>query len=208
MTPELETQAEIRKTGHQWIDLVVAGCALVVSVTSLFVAVHHGHTMERMAEANARLVAANSWPLLQEYSSNVGMNNVEPVESVNVINAGVGPAKVETLEVFWKGQPIHSARELVQTCCMGQQDPALIGQLRQSSLRGMVLRAGEVRRLLELPETDATRTVVGRLSQSLKDLTMRACYCSVFDECWVTNLHELHPKAVKVCPVPASQLMD
>jgi len=64
MIPE-QTHEEIRKTGHRWIDISAAGCALVVSITSLFVAIHHGQSMERMAEANARLVEANSWPLLQ-----------------------------------------------------------------------------------------------------------------------------------------------
>jgi hypothetical protein len=105
MTPESEIAPEARKTGHRWVDLSAAVCALVISLTSLWVAVRHGHTMERMADANARLVSANSYPLLQHYQSNAadlrapdytgGMR----VASLNVTNSGVGPAKVETLEV-------------------------------------------------------------------------------------------------------------
>ena len=52
MYPEVE-RAEAHKTGHKWIDITVALCALVVSGVSLFVAVMHGRTMERMAEALA-----------------------------------------------------------------------------------------------------------------------------------------------------------
>jgi hypothetical protein len=65
MTPESHTHAELHHTGHRWLDISVAACAIVVSVTSLVVAIMHGRTMERMAEANARLVSANSWPLLR-----------------------------------------------------------------------------------------------------------------------------------------------
>ena len=64
MTPESEIAPEARKTGRGWVDLSAAVCALLISITSLWVAVRHGHTMERMADANARLVSANSYSLL------------------------------------------------------------------------------------------------------------------------------------------------
>ena len=69
MTPESEIAPEARKTGRGWVDLSAAVCALLISITSLWVAVRHGHTMERMADANARLVSANSYPLLQHFQS-------------------------------------------------------------------------------------------------------------------------------------------
>lgn len=69
MTPESEIGPGARKTGRDWVDLSAAMCALIISVTSLWVAVRHGHTMERMADANARLVSANSYPLLQHFQS-------------------------------------------------------------------------------------------------------------------------------------------
>src|ERR1700691_6685808 len=103
MTPE-ESHHEIRRTGHRWIDISVAACALTVSITSLFVAIRHGRSMDRMAEANARLVQANSWPLLQRYQSDVNAQG-ERVFTLDIVNNGVGPAKVESLEVSWKGQP-------------------------------------------------------------------------------------------------------
>jgi hypothetical protein len=121
MTPENEAVAEIRKIGHRWVDLSVAVCALVVSMTSLWVAVRHGHPMERMADANARLVSANSYPLLQHFQSSAAdlqsaLDGIpgQLVASLNVINSGVGPAKVETLEIFWNGRSVRSVRELLQ----------------------------------------------------------------------------------------------
>lgn len=52
-TPEVHVHPH--HTGHRWVDYVIAGTALLVSVISLWVAVGHGRTMEK-------LVAANSWP--------------------------------------------------------------------------------------------------------------------------------------------------
>jgi hypothetical protein len=200
MTPE-ELVPEIRKVGHRWIDLSVAGCALVVSVTSLFVAFRHGHSMERMAEANAKLVQANSWPLLQSYQSDVGSQGAS-VFSLDVVNNGVGPAKIEALEVSWKGQPVRNPRELIALCCrkspVSQSEPLV----QTSGLMGTVLRAGQVREILVFPEDEVHQAMTERMRVSIADIHWHACYCSVFDECWVSDLHTLHPAVVKECPVP------
>jgi hypothetical protein len=201
MTPEVETHAEIRRTGHRWIDLSAAGCALILSITSVFVAIRHGHTMERMAEANARLVEANSWPLLQTYNSDEGASG-ERVFSLIVSNFGVGPAKVESLEVFWKGRAMRDDFELLRSCCIDGPAPGLDELIHTSDLHGMVLRAGDVRRLLEFSENPSTAALTDRVHGALPQIVYRACYCSVFDECWMSDLRTLHPPPIKQCPVP------
>ena len=199
MTPE-EPHHEIPKIGHRWIDISAAFCALVVSITSLFVAIRHGQSMERMAEANAKLVQANSWPLLQRFQSDEGPDGTR-VYSLYVINNGVGPAKVESVEVAWKGQPVHGAHELLRLCCNRGQDPAA-PRVETSGLMGSVLRAGEIRRMLEFPEDAPHAALTDRLSVSLNDIQWKVCYCSVFDECWVSDLETMHPQSVKECPTP------
>src|SRR5580704_7329630 len=57
-------------TGHRWLDIVLGLSAMFVSVVSLVVAVEHGRTMERMADANTRMVDANSWPFVEFDSHN------------------------------------------------------------------------------------------------------------------------------------------
>jgi hypothetical protein len=42
----------------RWLDLVIAITALITSVSSIVIAIHHGRTMEK-------LVQANSFPYLQ-----------------------------------------------------------------------------------------------------------------------------------------------
>src|SRR6185436_9542916 len=94
--------------GHRWVDFAVPFSALAVSVISLVVAVHHGRTMQEMAQANARLVQANSWPLLQFTTGNANETG-QPEITLKIENAGVGPAKVISLEVPRRAADPHAA---------------------------------------------------------------------------------------------------
>lgn len=209
MTPEVEAHSELRKTGHPWIDIIVAGSALVISITSLCVAILHGKTMERMAEANARLVSANSWPILQRYFSTLGRQG-NLVWSLNVVNNGVGPAKMESVEVFWKGKPVRTTMDLIEACCRSDQTARAIAELRSgtgglefSSIHQAILRAGENRRIIEVPRNSETDALAKQLDDASGEVQMRACYCSVFDECWTTDLRTLHPQRTQSCPAVA-----
>jgi len=213
MTPESHTHAEVHRTGHRWLDMIVAGCALLVSVTSLVVAIFHGRTMERMADANARLVAANSWPLLQRYWSDRGRDG-GPATALVVANGGVGPAKIEAFELFWKGRPMHNPSELIEACCLAVEAPdatssgtqrgpgGAVPPLGTDSVQGIILRAGTTLRPYEIVESPVTEAVVTRLRATKADVTLRACYCSVFDECWVSDLRTLQPARVRRCEAP------
>ena len=42
--------------------------------------------------------------------------------SISVWNEGVGPAKVNSFEVFYKDQPVDNALDLLRRCCGVSQD--------------------------------------------------------------------------------------
>src|SRR5262249_25433681 len=152
----------------------------------------------RMAEANARLVSANSWPLLQKYYSDTGPNG-ERVTRLLVANNGVGPAKVETLELFWKGRPLRNAHELLEGCCRGKEEDAWKAAndpLEISTVQGYILRPGSTIDIYSLPQNSATEVVAKALRETLGQVSARACYCSVFDECWISDLRSLHPQPI------------
>src|SRR6202008_1978063 len=103
----------------------------------------------------------------------------EHVFSLNVANFGVGPAKVESLEVFWKGSPVSNARELAELCCLQSTYSAREQTLETSVVMGTVLRASEVRHIIEIPEDTKNEALTARLHDALGSIVMRACYCSV-----------------------------
>jgi hypothetical protein len=45
--------------------------------------------------------------------------------------------------------------------------------------------------------------VKARFNDALRELSFRACFCSVFDECWTTTLVSIRATAVKMCPARA-----
>jgi hypothetical protein len=182
-------------TGHRLFDLAVAVSAIVISVISLFVAIEHSN-VER------QLVAANSWPYLKaEYSNqdHAGANRI----SLFVTNAGVGPAKLETVELFLHGQPIANSETLLSRCC--GVDPNNHPTVHWTTgPQAAVLRPGETIELLALLQTPENKPVWDRLNQSLDGVTFRGCYCSVFDECWIGDMQGFNPTPVKACTAPST----
>lgn len=82
---------------------------LFVSAVSLWVGV-------RTEIANEKLVAASTWPFLQILISNATPDAKLDLH-FDVVNTGVGPAKIESFEMFWKGKPYRSGRQLLIDCC-------------------------------------------------------------------------------------------
>ena len=197
MTPELETPHTAHATGHRWLDLTLALSAMFVSIVSLAVAVHHGNAMDR-------LVAANSWPFLTYSTSNKDPQGQRRI-SLKVENAGVGPARIQTFEVWWQGEPVANAPELLRRCCMTDaQAPIAPSEARSLDLNigqiaSRVMRAGDAEAFLSLRLKDSNADIWHRLDVARLQLKMRACYCSVFDECWETNLWQTSTKEVKSC---------
>jgi hypothetical protein len=189
-------------TGHRWVDMVVAISALVVSVVSLGVAIFHGRTMEQMADANARLVQANSWPFLQGVISNAGPGQAV---GLGLRNVGVGPAKVHWMEVLYNGAPQSSMTGLLASCCGYNQARGLQGHpvnFNYSLVDETVLRAGEINQAVTFPQNSANSAYVPKLNAALPKVSYLACYCSVFDECWIGNTTSLQTRPVRSCPAP------
>lgn len=178
---------------RHWLEITSTVVILFLSIVSLWVAV-------RSAEANRQMVAAASWPYLQVKSGNSSDGHVSNAISIRVENAGVGPAKIKTFEVFWNGRAYPTAKSLMEACCqLDSKEPYALGTLPPAG----VLRAGDGVGFLHYdhkPANDATWKAFDRVR--LSQLTYRACYCSVFDECRVSDLRG-QETVVKACPKPA-----
>ena len=201
MSPEAGHHAEPPRSGHNWFDIAIAVCILLVSVSSLIVAIVHSETLEKMAEANARLVEANSWPYLGYGTGNTEGTGHNAIE-MRISNNGVGPAKIETAELRWNGKAQHAGPDFLRACCGYKSDPAH-DRLWMDLLAGRVLRAGETINfitLFKLPGDDPVWTRLNRARLS-PALAISVCYCSVFDECWVEDVlrMSLTPRHVNRC---------
>jgi hypothetical protein len=188
-----DIEAHPRHTGHRWFDLILALSAIFISAVSLAVAIEHGRT-ER------DLVAASSWPFIgaviaNQYSTEGGRS----LAAIGVSNSGVGPAKIESLEVFYQGKPARSGSDLLRRCC-GLQPAGELPHGRHFEVTDRtVLRAGEARATFGVWRDSP---VGEAFAHHLTDFTFRTCYCSVLDQCWVSNMRNLRTTPVKACPEP------
>jgi hypothetical protein len=188
-------------TGHRWWDFAIGGTAVLVSLISLYVAVHHGEIMEK-------LVAANSWPNV-ELSVNVAAGAL--IDSsrfeISLTNNGVGPARIETLEL-WHGQlPIKNVdaiRRLVMAKSDGQN---LNFQVQSATVVGAVIGASQTVKPVVI---ESTMSDVWPMVETAGGLKSRVCFCSVFDECRVADTRAPSPRPVVVasCPVPEIAFRD
>lgn len=199
---------DFHRTRRHWLEYVSTAGAVIVSVVSLWVAIG-------TEDANRKMVAASSWPFLQVTSGNSDAQN-HPVITFSVTNAGVGPAKVKSFEVFWKDKPYHTSFDLMHSCCGYELPKADIssvttgevppGQVSSAHIAKIVIRAGEERAFLSFA-LDAENRTVWKLFDNARqrDIRFRICYCSVFDECWIDTYEfegEQGQRQVNSCPVP------
>lgn len=192
-------------TGHRWIDLAFGVAALVVSLVSLMTAIHHGKVMEELVATNARQASAAVWPYLQ-FETSVERGDGENAVKVTLRNNGVGPAKIETFEVSVKGKSVKTWSELLAACCDAPADAS--AGISTSAVPGRVLPANGAVEVFELRASSTSKDLFGALIAASPTLSAKACYCSVFDQCWVAELRgqaaEKPERApVASCPTPA-----
>lgn len=195
---------------RHWAESALAIGAVIIAAASLWVAVDSERT-------NRELVASASWPFLQFYDDAPERAN-PPYLSFVLSNEGIGPAKLESFELFWKGRPQRSPWQLLQTCCaQGNTAPGERGSLisvhetpgmTTRSDQGLVLRPGKSIHLLTLTRSAANAALWDALAtQFTGNLSVRYCYCSALNDCWVNTARmgwsrDLNPRQVRSCPRP------
>jgi hypothetical protein len=180
-------------TGRPWWDLVLGISAIVISLVSVFLAIHNGHAMER-------LVQANSWPFIK-LTYTTSNTDGTPHNHLDITNKGVGPASIESLEVFYEGQSIGSPRGLLNAM-LHRTTAGLNPHIFNSTVVHNVLSAKEQITLVDFHSEDFSPEDYATVGTRLSKVELRACYCSVFEECWVADTRKDRPVKVNTCPVP------
>ena len=191
-----------RKTGIRWLDLGLGLSAGIISLVSLWLGLHSAHSMEK-------LVTANSYPYVELMRSTSMERPGGGAKAFNrrvkymMENNGVGPARIEWVQFSFKGQPVRDLSELVEKCCS-----AVPGQLSGIDVRGNIagslIRPGAMVQMFAWDEPKTANPVFDALHRQMNDITYSACYCSVFDDCYLTSsADDAKPRAVDQCTPPA-----
>ena len=186
-----ETDKPARRDSRLF-EFVIGAGVLLISLISLFVAVSANRTQERM-------LAASVWPSLNFGTSDVSPEGV-PQITLDLLNRGTGPARVRWAEVLYDGTPVRDSRSLLSRCCGQAPESSDDYQIVTSGIQHRVLGANEWITLLRMPQSDPATPLWETLKRERHKVRLRACYCSVLDDCWLLDSDRADPEAVRQCP--------
>ncbi|MEO1436124.1 MAG: hypothetical protein AAFV80_11355 [Bacteroidota bacterium] len=151
-------------------NTVIAISALVVSLCALIVSVLEVRYMRSQQKATL-------WPYVQ-----VGLTYNSEGFGIRASNMGTGPAVIDGLEV-WKGNRYYAGIDDMINDLLPEGHQVTYSIYKTSSFNGTVLPAEQERLIFSVPWNAETRI----LSQQMMGVQFQVRYCSVLDDCWLTN---------------------
>jgi hypothetical protein len=157
---------------------LIALSAVVIGVSGLFISLYEASLIRQEQRAAV-------WP-------RVGIGFAVNDSAVTVVaeNAGVGPARVQSAQLRYNDSTLVNWMDLVKRTTT---DPVSVNR-RINLLNGRVLSPGtrvDIVHFSFREEKHASELARSVLSGSTD---VRACYCSVYDDCWVTSLQDRIPR--------------
>lgn len=184
----------------RWFHVAVAASMVISAIAALIGTLHTGRTMSELVDQNAKLVRAGSTPVLEFDHGNALGDGTAGLE-FTVRNVGTGLARVVWFELRIDGQPVKSMGSAIRTVS-GPLTSNLT--FNTSPVASRTLGAATDTRIFFWRRPDATTPDLLQAWEALDKarfgrLTVEACYCSVFDECWISALDGGPPKKSDGC---------
>jgi hypothetical protein len=182
-------------TGKRWLDMALALSAFVVSIVSLYLGLHSAHTMEK-------LVASNSYPNIDISVSNFSAKEDKDHISYDLTNTGLGPARIEWINIEVKDKPVVDLVDLIRTCCTKPDEHGKLDAQVASYSPGQLLPKGDSMSVISWPKPIQATPAFERWRDNINIVKVSVCYCSVFDECFIRVQGRERPKSVEACETP------
>jgi hypothetical protein len=174
---------------------LVSVFALAVSVFALAI----GAWQTRLMQSQAR---ASVWPYLTigyTYTSNVDVNGF----IWTIDNNGVGPARVQSVELSLDGKPMRNWKEVI--AALGASGHA---NTSTSSFAGAVIPPNTNRETTIAAIRANDRELAGLFKNAIARFDMTICYCSVYDDCWIARWQQWRTDAVDRCRTDGVQFQQ
>jgi len=167
--------------------------ALAFSLLALVTSVYQTRLMQVQTELMQTQARASVWPYVTIGKNEDGVPGREAF-TWRVDNNGVGPAKIESVQVFVDGKPYRNWSEVFTQIAPGEEFHG-----RTSSLNGIVLPPSTNRETVVEMVTPDTPQRAKVFRAAAPRMAIEVCYCSVYDECWLVRSLQTDNKPVPRC---------
>jgi hypothetical protein len=182
-----------RRRFATWIsrpETIIGICAVVVSVVAVAISAYEAHLQREWQRAAV-------WPYIQLGRSFQRTNSAAEPEkqgwklTINAENVGVGPAHVRDFRVTVDGKPQPDWRAAMRALLRSNDDI----KYGQSTILNIIVPPQRKVEMFQYVDHPDAEKIYGEMDR----LTYTACFCSVFDECWVTTSRDTPAKEVDRC---------
>jgi len=153
-------------------EMVVAFSALLISIITAVVSVYSAYIDRAYARASV-------WPRL-ELAKSFGSKNFELL----ITNSGTGPALIKYAKIEYDGKTIKKWLDIPN-----------IPNFTQSTINTRILSSqNTIKPIVYSGERKSDFLNID------KSLAITLCYCSIYNECWVTNKNN-NPQEAESCDI-------
>lgn len=182
------TQLSDRQTFMEWLrepESLVGLSAVIIALCSLGIALYETSVIRQAQRASV-------WPHVLVGPSLQG-------DRINLLvqNAGIGPARIRAASVKYEGETLGNWTELFQEL-VGEDIDSLGLNSYNNLINGRVLPTSEeFITIFGISETSDTGPgaveAMTQFRQAIEEgaIDVEVCYCSVYDECWVSSMQDV-----------------
>lgn len=187
-----------------YMEVFVSIAALVTAVAAVVITMEQTKVMREEAELERRNARISVMPSVW-IGTHIGEDDDGAYFRVVMTNKGLGPAVLETFTVSYKGESVYNWDDLARKMAANiGSEKSFEGNTLSSSRSpvspGLMLEAGGVGEPLGISEsTDLDGLKL--MMRGAPDLAIRACYCSLYGDCFETELFR-RPQQVPSCEMP------
>jgi len=178
---ESDKQKSSRGMSSEKLNLVIALCAIFISAASFY-------ATYLQADAAERQVKAMTLPLIQFSHGNWDEERQSETLQFNLINAGIGPAIIKNVEFKYNNATYSNENSFYLACCLDKDtvDKNTVFAMTNPITNSILAGQSELQ-FIAIEKAKNDNDFWQRLNNERHSLSLKICYCSMLEECYVTE---------------------
>ncbi|MBO6503594.1 MAG: hypothetical protein JJ850_13685 [Kordiimonadaceae bacterium] len=176
-------EEEIQSKGKMTPTAYMSMLALAFSFLALLVSLYEALAVRAEQKADV-------WPYIS-----ISQRYNEDGYAIVVANKGVGPARIQNLQVTFNGQQFKELDNVI-LATLGKEKAFSYELYRTSVIDSGVMSADEEAVFFSVPWEPRTQQLAESWEQGL-DVSI--CYCSIYEDCWQASNRTTEPREINAC---------